>query len=206
MAAKSAKWLVAPALAALLTGCASESLAGLQLSGKQFTGSYLAPSDAFTAGARAASLVPTAAPSQVYSAEDIKKLANATIQVADDWVGPICKKYAVYFKFFNDHIDFNSGDEGFTTGGKYSTQAEALVQEMVPLAKNKEQKEWVAYAAKLFGSVKTGKPTAWDAGSPVDDVDWLAEGWTTDPDYWPNQPALELATRQAAMAACLKLK
>jgi hypothetical protein len=206
MAVSRAKWLVIPVLAALLTSCASESLAGLRVNEKQFTGSYLAPSDAFTAGAQAASLVPTAAASQVYSAEDIKKLANATIQVADDWVGPICKKYAVYFKFFNEHIDFNSGDEGFTTGGKFSIQAAAMVQAMVPLAKNKEQKEWAAYAAKLFDSVKSGNPTKWDAGSPVDDVDWLAQGWTVDPDYWPNQPALELATRQAAMAACLKLK
>lgn len=199
---------VAVSLCSLVfVGCANESLAGLQLDERAFTGSYLVPSQALTAGARATSAVPTAAASEVFSDEQIKALANKTLQINDDWIGPICQKYKVYNKFFNDHIDFNTGDEGLTTGGKFTAQALQMVKEMKSLAKNKEQKEWTAYAERVYDSIVSGTPTAWDGGWPVKtDVDWLAAGWTKEPLYEPNQPAIELATLQAAMAACLKLK
>lgn len=198
---------IAPLVAVALVGCANESLAGLELNTRKFGGSYPAPSSVFTAGARTATLVPTAAPSQALSDEQIKALANKTLQVEDFWVGPFCEKYKVYYNFYNKHIDFNTGDESPTTGGAQTKAALGQVQAMQPLARNAEQKDWVAYAAKFYSSVLSGKPTSWSGGWPDNDaVDWLAEGWTTERNYEPNQPFIELATKQAAMAACLKLK
>lgn len=207
MSALPLKWLVAPVLAITLVGCANESLAGLQLNTRNFQGSYPAPSAVFTAGARAASQVPTAAPSQALSAEQIKALANKTLQVEDFWVGPFCEKYKVHYNFYNKHMDFNTGDESPTTGGEQTKQALAQVQAMKPLARNLEQKDWVSYAEKFYLSVLSGKPTSWSGGWPDDEgVDWLADGWTTERKFEPNQPFIELAAKQAAMAACLKLK
>lgn len=203
--ANRTKWLIIPILVAGLAGCANESLAGLSVSGRDFTGSYLAPSSAFTAGTRAASLIPTAAPEQIYSSEDIKSLANKTLQIEDIWVGPFCKKYKVYNKLFNQYLDFNLTESFLTTGDPKTAEALKQVKAMLPLAKGKEQKEWAAYAVKFFGSVMSGKPTSWSGAYPDNtEVDWVATGWTKEPLYEPNQPLMELGFLQGAMAACLK--
>jgi hypothetical protein len=207
MRAIRTKWVIVPALVVGLAGCANESLAGLDLKGRAFTGSYLAPSDAFTAGARAASLIPTAAPSQVYSSEQIKALANKTLQVEDYWVGPFCERFKAHYNFYNKHIDFNTGDEGPTTGGTQTAAALKQVQAMAKYARGPEQKDWAAFAVKFYTAVLAGKPTAWSGGWPSDEsIDWQSAGWATAPDYEPNQPFIDLAAKQAGMAACLKLK
>jgi len=207
MSATPVKWLVAPLLALAVAGCANESLAGLELSARTFKGSFPAPSTVFTAGARAASAVPTAAPSQVLTVEQIKAMAEKTLQVEDFWVGPFCEKYKVHYNFYNKHMDFNTGDESPTTGGEQTKEALKQVQGMKALARNPEQKDWVSYAEKFYSSVLSGNPTSWSGGWPDDEsVDWFAGGWTTERKFEPNQPFIELAAKQAAMAACLKLK
>ena len=196
--------------AVVFAGCANESLAGLALNERAFTGSYLAPSQALTAGVRATSAVPTAAASEVFSEEEIRALANKTLQINDDWVGPICegykKYYAHYMKLLDYNIDSAKGGSRMTTGDPAVKTALKMARDLKPLAKNKEQKEWAAYAEKFLVLVDSGKPQPWTAGDPDGEVDWLAEGWTKDPTYGWNQPLADLGPYQAAMAACLKLK
>ena len=206
MRANRTNWLLVPVLMLSLSACANESLAGLQVEGKAFTGSYLAASKAFTAGAREASLVPTAAPSQVFSSEEIKALANKTLAIEDFWVGPFCEKYKVYDNFYNKYIPFSLDESHLTTGDPKTAEALRQVKAMAPLARGKEQKEWVAYAVKFYDSVMSGKPTSWSGAWPDNDVDWVAAGWTKDPNFEPNQPFIDFGFIQASMAACLKLK
>lgn len=203
--ANRTKWFIVPVLVAGLAGCANESLAGLSVAGRDFKGSYLAPSSAFTAGTRAASAIPTAAPEQIYSSDDIKSLANKTLQIEDIWVGPFCKKYKTYYKLFDLYLAFYAKESFLTTGDPKTADALKQVKAMLPLAKGKEQKEWAAYAVKFFDSVMSGKPTSWSGAYPDNtDVDWVAEGWTKEPLFEPNQPLIELGFLQGAMAACLK--
>lgn len=203
--ANRTKWFVVPILVAGLAGCANESLTGLSVGGQNFTGSYLAPSSAFTAGTRAASLIPTAGPAQVLSSEEIKSWANKTLQIEDIWVGPFCKKYKVYNKLFNQYLDFNLDQSFLTTGDPKTAEALKQVRAMLPLARGKEQKEWAAYAVKFFQSVMSGKPTSWTGAYPDNtDVNWVTEGWTKDPLYEANQPLMDLGFLQGGMAACLK--
>lgn len=206
-------WLVAAVVttcAFTSAGCANESLAGLQLSERAFTGTYLAPSQALTAGARATSAAPTAAASEVFSEEEIKALANKTLQINDDWVGPICEGYKRYYAHYMKTLDYNipesKGGSRMSTGDSAVSTALAIVRELKPLANNKEQKEWTIYAEKFLAMVVAGKPAVWSAGDPETEVDWLAQGWTKDPAYGWNQPLADLGPYQAAMAACLKLK
>lgn len=138
--------------------------------------------------------------SPVSPAEDATKIVDA-------WTGPFCTQYKTYYKFYTEHMDFNTGDEGPTTDGGQTQAALALVKPLKMLAVNSEQRDWADYAKRFYQSVLSGQPTRWSGGWPDNEsLNWQALGWTQDRNYEPNQPFIELAAKQASMAACLKLK
>lgn len=203
-----------------LGACANESTEGLQVAVPEFSGSYLAPSLAFTASATPTPTDVTIAPEgglSQFDEEAIAELATKVIEPPkeDVWAGPFCKEYKVYSLFFDSTLQFNlpqppryKNPSKLTTGDKAVKQAIAMVKKMESLAKDPSQKAWIKAALAFYGQVDSGKPYYWSEASPY--TDSTGEEWVdtnNSADIKAYRDFNDFAqTYQTPVALCMKLR
>ena len=204
-----------------VSACANESTEGLQVAVPEFSGSYLAPSLAFTASATPtpteASVAPGGGPAP-FNKSEIAELATKIIEPPkeDVWAGPFCKKYKVYSLFFDSTLQFNlpqppryKNPSKLTTGDPAVKQAITMVTELKPLAKDPTQKAWITAALAFYGQIYAGKPYYWLEASPYTDSsdtgEWVDTNNKTDiANYRDFNDFAQ--TYQTPMALCMKLR
>ena len=197
-----------------VSACANESTEGLQVALPEFSGSYLAPSIAFTASATPTPTAGSVAPGAGAGSFDKGAIASLATKVIeppkeDVWAGPFCKKYKAYWVFFDKKLSFNLPESSLTTGSAAVKQALAMTKEMQPLAKDPSQKAWAAAALSFYGQIDAGKPYYWFQASPYTDSsdsgEWVDTNNKADIKAFRDFSDFSL-TYQAPMALCLKLR
>ena len=197
-----------------LAACANESTDGLQVALPQFSGSYMAPSLAFTASATPTPTTSSGGAGGAVGNFDKGAIASLATKVIeppkeDVWAGPFCKKYKAYWVFFDKKLSFNLPESSLTTGGASVKQALAMVKEMQPLAKDPSQKAWTTAAVAFYSQIDSGKPYYWFQASPYTDSsdsgEWVDTNNKADIKAYRDFSDFSL-TYQAPMALCLKLR
>ncbi|NBU30210.1 MAG: hypothetical protein EBS41_01655 [Actinobacteria bacterium] len=198
-----------------LSACANESTQGMTVAMPEFSGSFLAPSQAFTASATpsasatAKATVAGAAPDR-FNKSKVAALATKVIEPPkeDVWSGPFCKKYKTYILFFDKQLSFNAPVSHLTTGDPLVKQAITQVKAMKPLAKDPAQVLWADAAVKFYSNVDSGKPYYWDQASPY--TDSTGATWVDTNNAKDIKAVVDFAdfaaSYQALMSTCLKLK